>query len=299
MSSGKWDSNGLSVVIPVFDEEAGIIPTLQDVRRTLDGSGIGYEILVIDDGSTDETAEKAASVTGVTVIRHKENRGVGAARKTGILASKYQAVVMLDGDTTYPAGPIPQMFADLAHYHMIVGARTGKKVSRNLARALPKWLILKLACYISGVKIPDLNSGLRAFRKSSAIRFFNILPEGHSWVSTITLAMLSNGLAVKFIPIDYHKRIGKSTFHPLVDTYNYILLIIRTVMYFNPLKVFFPPGAILLLAGIVKGIHGYVRWNDIRDSDILLIVVSLLIIFQGLLADLMVAQTKLKSRVEE
>jgi hypothetical protein len=181
---------------------------------------------------------------------------------------------------------------------MVVGARTGQNVARNIIRAIPKWFIRKLACYISRSHIPDLNSGLRAFRKTSVVRFFNILPRGHSWVSTITLAMLSNGLAVQFVPVDYHRRIGRSTFHPFVDTYNYLLLVVRTVMYFDPLRVFLPFGGFLFLAGAVKLVHGYVLWHDIRDSDIILIVVSLFIVFQGLMADLIVAQTKLRSTTE-
>jgi glycosyltransferase involved in cell wall biosynthesis len=299
MTVQGWKADGVSVVIPVFNEQDGIGPTLDAVTKALSHIDLPSEIIVVDDGSTDETPERAASHRDVKLIRHAENRGVGAARNTGITGAAYQAVVMIDGDATYPASEIPLLLNGLAHYDMVVGARTGGNVAKNVVRAIPKWFILKLACYISGARIPDLNSGLRAFRKTSVLRFFNILPKGHSWVSTITLAMLSNGLAVKFESVDYHRRIGRSTFHPFIDTYNYISLVVRTIMYFDPLKVFLPSGALLLIAGAAKLIHGYILWKDIRDSDIILLVVSLFIIFQGLLADLIVAQTKLRSTIEE
>ena len=299
MTAHNWRADGVSVVIPVYNEQDGIGPTLNAVKATLETLTLPSEIIVVDDGSTDETPERVAAYEHAKLVRHAENRGVGAARNSGIMCAAYQAIVMIDGDATYPADEIPLLVDGLSHYHMVVGARTGRQVVKNILRAIPKWFIRKLACYISGSRIPDLNSGLRAFRKSSAVRFFNILPKGHSWVSTITLAMLSNGLAVKFVPVDYHRRIGRSTFHPLVDTYNYLFLVVRTIMYFDPLKVFLPTGAFLFFAGAVKLVHGYVVWQDIRDSDIILIVVSLFIVFQGLLADLIVAQTKLRSSTEE
>lgn len=299
MSFEDWVADGLSVVIPVFNEEDGISPTVAAIQQALRTIDLPHEIIVVDDGSTDGTADAASRLVGVKLIRHRENRGVGAARNTGILAANYGAIAMLDGDGTYPAAELPNMLEGLSYYHMVVGARTGKKVARNPVRAVPKWFILKLATYISGKSIPDLNSGLRVFRKESAQRFFHILPQGHSWVTTITLAMLSNGLPVQFIPVDYYKRIGKSTFHPLLDTYNYVLLIIKTVMYFNPIKVFFPAGLLLFIIGLAKLLYNNYKYNDIRESDVILIVVSLLLLFQGLLADLIVARTKLRGTFEE
>jgi len=299
MTSGERSNAALSVVIPVFNESDGIAPTIESVKSVLSDMETDTEIIVVDDGSTDGTGKVLEGIPGIRVISVPENRGVGAARNTGILAAKYDRIAMLDGDGTYPAEPIPEFASLLDSYHMVVGARTGKRVARNILRAIPKWFILKLACYISGKSIPDLNSGLRAFRKSSVIPFFPILPQGHSWVSTITLAMLSNGLPVKYIPIDYYKRIGKSTFHPFIDTYNYILLIIKTIMYFNPLKVFFPSGIILLLLGIIRLLYNNFRYNDIKESDVILIIASILILFQGLLADLVVARTKFNGIAEQ
>ncbi len=293
MSAERWVPDGVSIVIPAYNEEDGIGPTIEAVQAALAKIDLPSEIIVVDDGSTDRTAERAARYDGVRIIRHPENRGVGISRNTGILEARYEAVGMLDADGTYPASAIPDLVEALGEYHMAVGARVGRNVARDYARLVPKWLILRLACYISGRRIPDLNSGLRVFRRSSVLRFFNILPKGHSWVSTITLAMLTNGLPVKFIPVDYYKRIGKSTFHPLKDTYNYIMVVVRTVMYFDPLKVFFPAGLLLLALGIVKLAYDYFALNDIRESDVILILTGFLVLFQGLLADLIVARSKL------
>ena len=293
MSAERWVADGVSIMIPAYNEQEGVGPTIEAVRAALKTIDLPSEIIVVDDGSTDETVARASRYDGVRIVQHPENRGVGISRNTGIFAAQYQAVGMIDADGTYPANSIPALVEGLADHHMTVGARVGRNVARDWARLVPKWLILKLACYISGQRIPDLNSGLRIFRRDSALRFFNILPKGHSWVSTITLAMMSNGMAVKFLPIDYYKRIGKSTFHPIRDTYNYIMVVVRTVMYFDPLKVFFPAGLILLAAGLAKLIFDLVKFNDIKESDVILIVTSFLVLFQGLLADLIVARTKL------
>ncbi|MBN1423076.1 glycosyltransferase family 2 protein [Candidatus Fermentibacteria bacterium] len=294
MSEERWIPDGVSILIPAFNEEDGIGPTIESVQQALTQIDLPSEIIVVDDGSTDHTVECASRYEGVRIVRHRRNRGVGISRNTGILAARFQAVGMLDADGTYAVDSLPALVEGLGEHHMTVGARVGRNVARDWARMIPKWIILRLACYISGQRIPDLNSGLRLFRKDSALRFFPILPRGHSWVSTITLAMMSNGMDVQFVPIDYYKRIGKSTFHPVRDTYNYIMVIVRTVMYFDPLKVFFPAGLVLLLAGIAKLVFDLVKFNDIKESDVILIVAALLVLFQGLLADLIVARTKLR-----
>lgn len=293
MNGERWVPDGVSIMIPAFNEEDGIGPTIEAVQRALRGLDMPSEVIVVDDGSTDRTVERAAQYEGVRIVRHGDNRGVGIARNTGILEARYQAVGMIDADGTYQADAIPALVEGLGECHMSVGARVGRNVARDWARMIPKWCILRLACYISGQKIPDLNSGFRIFRKASALQFLGILPKGHSWVSTITLAMMSNGMRVKFVPTDYYKRIGTSTFHPLRDTYNYIMVVVRTVMYFDPLKVFFPAGLLILCVGIVKLILDLIAFNDIKESDVIIIVTALLVLFQGLLADLIVARTKL------
>ncbi|MDO8734985.1 MAG: glycosyltransferase family 2 protein, partial [Elusimicrobiota bacterium] len=192
---------------------------------------------------------------------------------------------------TYPNQDIPKLLEFIGEYDMVIGARIGKNVAKDsIIRRILKYLIRKLACYMSRTNIPDLNSGLRVIRKEVALKYFYLLPDSHSWESTITLAFLCNGHPVKFVPVDYYKRKGKSTFHPINDTYNYISLTIRTIMYFNPLRIFLPISFILFSLGILKLLHEFfiLKQNHIGGLVIALVLSSLLIVVLGLIADLIV-----------
>ncbi|HEX7877898.1 MAG TPA: glycosyltransferase family 2 protein, partial [Candidatus Eisenbacteria bacterium] len=173
----------ITLLIPAYNEEKGIGPVLEQVKAL----GLPGEILVVDDGSTDKTFE-AAQIPGITVLRHDVNRGYGQSLKTGILASKHDIVVITDADGTYPNEDIAELLSHMEHYDMVVGARTGKTVKIPLLRKPAKKFLNLLANYLAGVEIPDLNSGLRVFRKSVAREFFSILPSGFSFTTTITLA---------------------------------------------------------------------------------------------------------------
>ena len=199
---------------------------------------------------------------------------------------------MLDGDGTYPAESIPALLQSLNEHDMVVGARRYERGTLPLLRRPTKYLIRRLASYLAGVEIPDLNSGMRAFKREIALRFFGILPATHSWVGTITLAFLANGHSVGFVPIDYFPRKGKSSFHPIRDTYNYLLLVIRTVMYFNPLKFLLPISLTIATAGILSTVWHIARWGRIQQMDVILIVGGINIGVLGLLADLIVVGRK-------
>jgi len=151
-----------------------------------------------------------------------------------------------------------------------------------------KFILRKLAEYVTRKRMPDLNSGLRAFKKDIAMKFLNLLPNGHSWVSTITIAFLSNGYDVKYVPIDYYKRKGKSTIHPIRDTSAFFLLIFRTIMYFKPLRVFLPLAAIILIGGIIRTIYDARILHHVKESDVMIILTGVLTLILGLLADLIV-----------
>ena len=189
----------ISVIIPAFNEADRIGATVCALRESLPDA----EIIVVDDGSTDCSADIVARFPNVKLLRHPNNRGTGAALKTGIRAASSDIVVMTDGDGTYPNHEIPRLLAELKSCDMVIGARTSEQGSLRFLRTPAKTFIRWLASYLTDTKIPDLNSGLRAFRRDLAIRFFNILPQGHSFVSTITLAFLSSGLYVRFVPIEY------------------------------------------------------------------------------------------------
>lgn len=275
-----------SIVIPVQNEEAAITEVIADIKKAMNGTDHSYEIVIVDDGSTDSTVKIVSEIEDVRLIRHRRNRGVGAARKTGILRSKGKYIVMLDGDGTYPADMIPELLKHLPDYDMVVGARKIEAGTMKFLRLPAKWLLLKLACFVAETNIPDLNSGLRAFKKEASLKFFGIYPEGHSWVSTITLAFLTNGYTVKYVPINYFKRKGSSTFHPIKDTFNYFKTINRTVMYFKPLRFFVPFTGFIFLVGVLRFLYGAFIRHDVRESDIMIILTSVIVGAVGVLADL-------------
>lgn len=283
--------NKSSIIVPAYNEERAIEEVLDSIKEAMNKTKWDYEIIVVDDSSQDRTAEIAKG-KGAKVIQHVENKGVGAARKTGIKKAKGKIIVMIDGDGTYSSKDIPRLLECMDTYDMVIGARKIETGSLSMLRRPAKFIIRKLAEYITRKKIPDLNSGLRAFKKEMALNFFNILPEGHSWVSTLTIASLSNGYDVKYIPIDYYKRKGISTFHPLKDTVNYFFLIFRTIMYFKPLKIFAPLAIIVFISGVARTIYDAKVLLHIKESDVIIVLTSILIGVLGLLADLIVKQRK-------
>ncbi len=292
MGESMTRSCQVTVIIPAFNEEKTIAEDIDVIVETMEKPDYQYEIIVVDDGSTDKTAQIIKAKKEVKLIQHSYNRGVGAARKTGILKAKGEIIVMTDGDGTYPNQDIPKLLNYIKDCDMVVGARVGKNVTWPLIRRPARWFIRKLASYLIATKIPDLNSGLRVFKRDLARKFFAILPDGHSWVSTITLAFLANGYTIKYVPIDYYKRKGKSTIHPIKDTYNFILLVIRTVMYFNPLRIFLPLTALILIGAIIRTLYDATVLHRIKESDIMLFLTGLIIGVLGLLADLIVRLQK-------
>jgi glycosyltransferase involved in cell wall biosynthesis len=216
-----------------------------------------------------------------------QNRGYGAALKAGITEARYEVIVIIDADGTYPCSAIPDLL-DKAHDNdMVVGARIGKNVSIPLIRKPAKWFLNLLANYLSGKRIPDLNSGLRVLKKSLIKRYFHLLPSGFSFTTSITLAMLCNEHQVLYLPIDYYARVGKSKIRP-IHAYYFLLLIIRTIVYFNPLKIFLPLGGIFFFAGVAKFIYDIIQWN-LSESllmGMLCMLAAGVIWSIGLLADL-------------
>ena len=229
----------VSIVIPAYEEEDGIGKVIEAVQAVMRETPYRYEILVVDDGSRDRTAD-VARAHGVRVCQHRANYGSGAARKTGILEAHGALIVMLDADGTYPADAIPHLLAHLPAYDQVIGARQREQATHRMLRTMAKTLIRCMASYLVGQPIPDLNSGLRAFKKEVMLRYMYLVPDGFSCVSTMSLAFLANKHPVAYVPIAYFARVGRSKFHPIKDTYHYILTVIRVVTYFHPLHVFIP-----------------------------------------------------------
>ncbi|MGI6458094.1 MAG: glycosyltransferase family 2 protein [bacterium] len=282
-------SVAVSVVIPSYNEEQAIGKVIDDVRAAMTGYPQNYEILVVDDHSRDRTATIARE-HGVRVIERPMNGGSGAARKTGIRSARGEIIVMLDADGTYNAPDIPKMLELFPEWDQVNGARTSEEGTMKFLRVPAKWLIRQLAIYLSGVHIPDLNTGLKAFKRSIMLKYLWVMPEGFSCVTTMTLAFLCNGYSVTWIPTQYHKRIGKSKFHPIRDTSKYLGTVVRMVMYFNPLRVFMPVSLVLVLMGLLRTFYNVVFHQLIQEGDILLTLTGIIIGVIGLLADLIVAQ---------
>lgn len=282
----------VSVVIPVFNEEQALAQVLADVRAAMVESGKSFEIIVVDDASTDGSRHIAQSTEGVTVIRHAEQRGSGAARKTGTRAARGEIVVMLDADGTYPAASIPAMLAHFPDYDQVIGWRQKERGTHPWLRSMAKGFIRRLACYLTQKEIPDLNSGLKAFKREPMLRFMYLIPDGFSCVTTMTLAFLCNGYTIKYHPIEYFPRIGTSKFHPIKDTWTYLLTAIRMVMYFNPLRVFLPMSMLMGTVGAVKTAYDIATIYDMQESDIVILTSAVLILCVGLLADLIVVQQR-------
>ena len=277
---------GVSVVIPVYNEEEAVLDVIQGLQDTLRESGITREIIAVDDGSTDNSCEAIGMASDVTLIRHPFNRGYGAALKTGIRHAQHEQVAIIDADGTYSPESLVKLLEHWGNNDMVVGARVGADVAIPAARKPAKWFLNQVANYLVGGKIPDLNSGLRVFKKSIALQFFNLLPSGFSFTTTITLAMLSNDYLVAYVPIPYAARIGSSKIRPIRDTVNFLGLILRTFMYFSPLKVFIPVSLVFLGTGLAKTIFDVLVHQNVTSSDLLLLVTGTTIGMMGLLADL-------------
>lgn len=282
---------GVTVLIPAYNETGAIVGVLQEIREILSAiPGLPAdkrEIIIIDDGSSDDTAQKAREAGG-TVVRHKMNLGYGASLKTGLRHAKFETIVIADADGTYPSRYIPQLLDEMSDCDMVVGARTGEDVHIPWERRPAKWLLNTMAQFLSGKKIADINSGLRAFKRTEALRFIGLYPSGFSFTTTITLSFLASDLIVGYIPINYRKRTGKSKLHPIRDTKNLFLTVLRCVMFFNPLRVCFPAAMFFFvvagyMALFVRDSHG-----NIMDGTLtVLVCCGLQIFIMGFLADIL------------
>ena len=273
----------LAVILPAFNEALGIEDTLARVGQILKDFPFSSEIIVVDDGSTDGTGDRATNA-GVRVVTHAWNRGYGAALKTGILATRASAVMIMDADATYEPGAIPRLYARLDGAAMVVGTRWLRSEGVAMVRRIPKWFLNRFASYLVGRRIPDLNSGQRVMKRNVVLRFMHLCPNGFSFTSTITLAMLANGFNVIYEPVEYSRRTGESKIRASHFA-SFVLLVVRSMVLFHPLKVFLPLGGVVFLVGIAKTIQDIYLWN-LSDTTVMAFLSALTIWAVGLLADM-------------
>ena len=281
---------GVTVIVPCYNEQDMIAVTVRRLTDLMRDTRRPYEIIVVDDGSTDGTPLELSSCSyepHLTVLRHNINRGYGYSIKRAVAQAQYETLVLTDADGTYPIERIPELLTMMDGADMVVGARTGENVRIPIARRPAKWVLRRLAEYLTRTEIPDLNSGLRVMKRSLVRRFLPLLPDGFSLTTTITLASLTHQHPVKFVSINYAKRVGSSSIRPLRDTMNFLGLVVRTVMYFRPLKVFVPVSAAILFAAVAVALGTKLAFGQVADvTAVTLAVAAVQVLAIGLLADL-------------
>jgi polyisoprenyl-phosphate glycosyltransferase len=289
----------VSVVLPVHNERGHARAEVERIRAALDASPYSYEIVVVDDGSTDGSEKELRGIDGIRLLRFVENRGVGTARKTGTHAARGRVVVWTDVDMTYPNDQIPELVAQLDGYDQVVGARLSEAGTAKAFRVPAKWSLRVLASYLTQQRIPDLNSGFRAFRRDVGLQFLHLLPPGFSCVTTMTMTFLANGYSVKHVPIPYAERAGRSKFHWRRDTARYLMQVVRMVLSYHPLRVFLPLAGGLLLLGTGKLAFDLVQ-KDFRvaTNTLVILFAGFQLLVVGLLADLVVRVTRPREQVE-
>ena len=288
----------VSIILPVYNEVEHLEQEVDRIRAAMDASDYSYEIIVVDDGSSDGSGEAAEAIGGLRVFRFLQNRGSGSARKAGTAAARGRVTVWTDVDMTYPNDTIPQLVKELDGYDQVVGARTTEQGTMKSLRVPAKWFIRRLASFLTKTKIPDLNSGFRAFRTDVARQYLRHLPPGFSCVTTMTMTFLSGGYSVKYVPIEYGKRAGRSKFHPVNDTRRYGIQVVRMVLSYNPLRLFLPTGFTLLALGLGKLVYDVNEYDFHVATNTLLILFAAFQVFSiGLLADLVVRVSRDRSEV--
>jgi glycosyltransferase involved in cell wall biosynthesis len=272
-------SSSTSVVIPAFNEGASIGSLVSELRAVADWR----EILVVDDGSEDDTGERARTA-GAQVFRHPYNKGNGAAVKTGIRLATGMFVLIIDADGQHQPSDALRLVARLDSYDLVVGARSGQSqatVFRRIGNAILNWT----ASYLTERSIPDLTSGFRAARRSCLVEFLHLLPNGFSTPTTTTLAFLKAGYNVHFEPIEAARRQGESKIQLGSDGVGFLLILLKLITIFSPLRIFLPISAAAFCVGVAYGAWTILTQSDVTDVSVLLIVLSVIIFLVGLVSE--------------
>ncbi len=246
----------ITVVIPAYNEAGAIEETITSARSTL--SAIedynDFEVIVVDDGSDDSTAQLAEE-SGAKVVRHPQNKGYGFALKSGISAAKHDIIAIVDSDGTYPIDQIPSLIEPLFEgFDMVVGRRTGKEYRGTLIKSPLRMILKVLVEFTAGTKIPDINSGLRVFRKSDVMLIMPHLCDTFSFTTSLTLSYMMSGKFTKYQEIDYHKRIGTTKVRLFKDSLATLQYIAQSILIYNPIKLFLVLCIVTWVSGLVGGL---------------------------------------------
>ena len=275
----------VSICIPVHNEKLALRDTVLELQEAFDKLPYEYEIIVIDDGSTDNSMEKIEDLK-VRTILHKRNLGGGIARVTGMRFARAPIIFQTDADGTYPVDRVPELMEAMKSADLVIAARNRESATDwRLLRNFMKWMLKTLGSILAGHKIPDLNSGMRVYDRRLALRYAYLYPKGHSIMSTMTLAFLTEGLRVHFVDIHYRQRIGKSTFRPIQDTYNYLVTIIRTIVYFDPLRLLMPVSLFTFGVTVFFTFRDLILFLQINSVTIIAWITTLLVFMLAVLSD--------------
>jgi glycosyltransferase involved in cell wall biosynthesis len=273
------DAAATSVVIPAFNEAASIASVVVDLR----GAASWNEILVVDDGSTDDTGAKA-SAGGARVIRHPYNKGNGAAVKTGIRSATGTCVLILDADGQHRPADGLRLVAQLRDYDLVVGARSTDSQA-SAVRRVGNAVLNGIASYLTERPIPDLTSGFRAARREPLLEFLHLLPNGFSTPTTTTLAFIKAGYSVRFEPVEARPRQGTSKVRLGPDGVRFLLILLKVITIFSPLRIFLPISAAAFLIGAAYAVWTIFTQSHVTNSSVLLILLSVVIFLVGLVSE--------------
>ena len=273
------DAIEVSVIIPAYNEAAAIA----GVVSAMAAAGAWREIIVVDDGSADETASLAEGA-GAIVVRHPYNKGNGAAVKSGIRRASSEFVLIVDGDGQHRAADARRLVARLGEFDLVIGARAGVTQATS-TRRFGNALLNRFAGYLTGRHIPDLTSGFRAARRAHLLEFLHLLPNGFSTPTTTTLAFIKGGYNVAFEPTEAEARLGNSKIHLARDGPKFLMIILKTVTLFSPLRVFFPVALVSFLVGVGYAIWTIATQSHVTNSSVLLIVLAVMVFLVGLVSE--------------
>ncbi len=269
----------VSVIIPAYNEEGAIGSTVSRIKELYPE----YEIVVVDDGSTDKTREKAKSA-GAKVVVHPYNIGNGAAVKTGIRNAKGDFVVLMDGDGQHAPEDIAKLLKYAEEYDLVVGARSSASQA-SVQRRIANWLYNRLASYVGKFPIKDLTSGFRVFRRATVMRYLYLFPNTFSYPTTSTLAYLRSGLTIKYVPIVAKARIGKSKIKILQDGSRFVIIIIRIATLFSPLRIFIPLSLFFFLVGLGYYSYTFMTQHRFTNMSALLFINGMIVFLMGLISE--------------
>jgi glycosyltransferase involved in cell wall biosynthesis len=279
----------ISVIIPALNERNGIVETIARAKAVLDGAELTpYEIIVVDDGSSDGTGALAEQA-GAKVLRHAHNIGYGRSLKDGIRAASYDMIVISDADGSYPMEAIPALVARFNEgFDMVVGARTGPNYRESMLKSPLRAVLKTIVEFTANREIPDINSGLRVFKRQIAISYFEHVSDLFSFTTSLTLAYMMNAKFVDYIPIDYKERIGRSKVNLFRDSLRTLQYVLEACTYYNPLKIFVLLAMICMALAVVSLVGGVIF--QVVSGFVLgvgAILLSILVVAMGLLAVLL------------